>query len=218
MKILLVDDHVLFREGLKLILNKFDQAIDLIEADTYEEAARVAKAASSLDLILLDLKMPGVNGMDGLVDMRRHVGDTPVVIISGAYTQPDIARAFECGAAGFIPKTLGSRAMFSAINLVLSGERYVPSLAFIRDEVSSETGPEPSVPQAATDDPFASLTPREHDVLTLLVQGMSNRQIADKLQLQEVSVRARLTGIFRKLGVTSRTQAVGLAIRRGFGK
>lgn len=215
MKILLADDHVLFREGLKLILRKFDRDIDLIEADSYEEAANVAESSAFLDLVLLDLKMPGVNGMDGLVDMRKRAGDTPVVIISGAYSQPDIARAFECGAAGFIPKTLGSRAMFSAINLVLSGERYVPSLAFIKDEATTQPvaiGSE----ESATESPFDRLTPRERDVLELLVQGMSNRQIADRLQLQEVSVRARLTGIFKKLGVKSRTQAVGLAIRTGF--
>jgi two-component system, NarL family, nitrate/nitrite response regulator NarL len=211
-KILLADDHVLFREGLKLILTKFDQDIDLIEADTYEEAARVADTSPALDLVLLDLKMPGISGMDGLVDIRKRVGNTPVVIISGAYSQPDIARAFECGAAGFIPKTLGGRAMFSAINLVLSGERYVPSLAFIKDEALPETLP--SFPgQPELDAPFNTLTPREHDVLQLLVQGMSNRQIAGNLQLQEVSVRVRLTGIFKKLGVSSRTQAVGLAIR-----
>lgn len=215
MKILLADDHVLFREGLKLILKKFDQDIDLIEADTYEDAARTAEERSPLDLILLDLKMPGVNGMDGLVDMRKRVGSTPVVIISGAYSHPDIARAFECGAAGFIPKTLGGRAMFSAINLVLSGERYVPSLAFIKDGTSPEIDPAPA--QAGPGNPFADLTPRERDVLKLLVQGLSNRQIADRLDLQEVSVRTRLTGIFKKLGVTSRTQAVGLALRNGFG-
>ena len=216
MKILLADDHVLFREGLKLLLRKFDQNIDLIEADSYEEAARAAESTPALDLILLDLKMPGVNGMDGLVDIRRRVGETPVVIISGAYSDPDIAKAFECGAAGFIPKTLGGRAMYSAINLVLSGERYVPSLAFIKEEGSTPTRPPAADSASGQDDPFKTLTPRERDVLELLVQGMSNRQIAEKLQLQEVSIRARLTGIFRKLGVTSRTQAVGLAIRTGF--
>ncbi len=216
MKILLADDHVLFREGMKLILRKFDQDIDLIEADSYEEAARVAETTPALDLVLLDLKMPGVNGMDGLVDIRRRVGKTPVVIISGAYSDPDIAKAFEAGAAGFIPKTLGSRAMYSAINLVLSGERYVPSLAFIKDEAASPVSPPEAPHPSDHDDPFSDLTPRERDVLELLVQGMSNRQIADKLQLQEVSIRARLTGIFKKLGVTSRTQAVGLALRNGF--
>ena len=215
MKILLADDHVLFREGLKLILKKFDQDIDLIEADSYEEAARVADSSATLDLVLLDLKMPGVEGMDGLMDIRKRAGETPVVIISGDYSQPDIARAFQCGAAGFIPKTLGSRAMFSAINLVLSGERYVPSIAFINDEPGLEAGPAP-VEKTGTVDPFTTLTPREHDVLELLVGGMSNREIAEKLQLQEVSIRARLTGVFRKLAVTNRTQAVGLAIRNGY--
>ena len=216
MKILIADDHVLFREGLKLILKQFDQEMDLIEADSFEEAARVADSSADLDMVLLDLKMPGVMGMDGLVDIRRRVGETPVVIVSGAYSKPDIAQAFKCGAAGFIPKTLGSRAMYSAINLVLSGERYVPSLAFVDEELEPTPATAPEAKTDSAEDPFKTLTPRERDVLELLVQGMSNRQIADKLQLQEVSIRARLTGIFKKLGVNSRTQAVGVAIRKGF--
>ncbi|MCP5371247.1 MAG: response regulator transcription factor [Hyphomicrobiales bacterium] len=216
MKILIADDHVLFREGLKLIIKHFDEAIELIEADTFEEAAQTADATPDLDMVLLDLKMPGVMGMEGLVDMRRRVGETPVVIVSGAYSRPDIAEAFRCGAAGFIPKTLGSRAMYSAINLILSGERYVPSLAFVDEDSDPGAAMAPAAEPAPAEDPFQALTPRERDVLVLLAQGMSNREIADKLHLQEVSIRARLTGIFKKLGVNSRTQAVGVAIRGGF--
>ena len=215
MKILIADDHDLVREGLKFVLKKFDQDIDLIEAKSFDEAARAAESSFMLDLVLLDLKMPGAKPMEGLAEIRKRAGDTPVVIISGAYSQPDITRAFQCGAAGFIPKTLGSHAMLSAINLVLSGERYVPYIAFANDKLQPETDSAPAEQMKAVN-PFASLTPREHDVLELLVGGMSNREIAEKLQLQEVSIRARLTGVFRKLAVTNRTQAVGLAIRNGY--
>lgn len=212
MKILLVDDHDLFREGLKLILSKLDQDIELIEAESFDQAIRAVDGSADLDLVLLDLKMPGVKGMDGLVDMCAHAADTPVVIISGAYEQPDITQAFQHGAAGFIPKTMSSRAMYSALNLVLSGERFIPSSAFLDGEFRTVD----MAPPELADDPFPSLTRREHDVLALLVNGLSNRQIAEKLQLQEVSVRARLTGLFKKLGVQNRTQAASLAIREGY--
>ncbi len=209
-KILLVDDHDLFREGLKLLLNKLDQEIELIEAESFDQAIRVVEDTADVDLILLDLKMPGVKGMDGLVDMRARAADTPIVIMSGAYAQSDIAQAFQHGAAGFIPKTMSSRAMYSALNLVLSGERYIPSAAFLDGEIRTDDA------TATADDPFRALTRREREVLALLVDGLSNRQIAERLQLQEVSVRARLTGLFKKLGVHNRTQAASLAIREGY--
>ncbi len=213
MKILLVDDHDLFREGLKLILRRLDRDIELLEADCFAEAVRLVEAGPALDLILLDLKMPGVDSMSGLADLRERAGETPVVIISGAYVQSDISAAFQNGAAGFIPKTMGSKAMFSAINLVLSGEKFVPSLAFLGEDAALPPGSQ-AAPQQT--EGFADLTPRQHDVLSLLVQGMSNREIADTLGLQEVSVRARLTGIFKKLGVKNRMQAASLAIRQGY--
>lgn len=212
MKILLVDDHDLFREGLKLILTRLDQEIALIEAESFDQAIGVVESAADIDLVLLDLKMPGVKGMDGLVEMCARAADTPVVIISGAYAPSDIAQAFQHGAAGFIPKTMGSRAMYSALNLVLSGERFIPSAAFLDGEIRTGETAEP----APADDPFPALTRREREVLALLVDGLSNRQIAERLQLQEVSVRARLTGLFKKLGVQNRTQAASLAIREGY--
>ena len=215
MKVLLADDHVLFRDGLKLVLTKFDPDIQVIEADTYETALEAVEREGQVDLVLLDLKMPGMNGFEGLDGMREQAGDTPVVIVSGAFSQKDISVAFNHGAKGFIPKTLGSKAMFSAINLVLSGETYVPSIAYF-DTPESGTGDRHRSDSSSGNGVFDNLTPRENDVLGLLVDGLSNQQIADQLGIREVTVRARLTAIFRKIGVTSRTQAVGLAIRKGF--
>lgn len=215
MKVLLADDHMLFRDGLKLVLNKFDPDIQVIEADTYEAALEAVDREGQVDLILLDLKMPGMNGFDGLDGMRAVAEKTPVVIVSGAFSQKDISSSFDHGAEGFIPKTLGSRAMFSAINLVLSGEKYVPSIAYF-DKLESGADQRRRPTGVVGDGVFPDLTPREHDVLGLLVEGLSNQKIADQLGIREVTVRARLTAIFRKIGVTSRTQAVGLAIRKGF--
>ena len=215
MKVILADDHVLFRDGLKLVLNKFDPEMQVIEADTFDAALEAVAREGQVDLILLDLKMPGMNGFDGLDNMHARAENTPVIIVSGAFSKRDISIAFDHGAKGFIPKTLGSRAMFSAINLVLSGETYVPSIAYF-DRQDADTGDGSRSDGAIGNDVFPSLTPREHDVLGLLVEGLSNQHIADKLGIREVTVRARLTAIFRKLGVQSRTQAVGLAIRKGF--
>jgi len=214
-KVLLADDHMLFRDGLKLVLNKFDPEMQVIEADTYDNALEAVEREGPVELILLDLKMPGMNGFDGLDGMRARAENTPVVIVSGAFSQADISAAFDHGAEGFIPKTLGSRAMFSAINLVLSGEKYIPSIAYFDRQTADADASLPSARNVGGG-VFPSLTPREHDVLGLLVKGHSNQQIADELGIREVTVRARLTAVFRKIGVTSRTQAVGLAIRKGF--
>ena len=215
MKVLLADDHMLFRDGLKLVLNKFDPDIQVIEADTYENAIDAVDREGQVDLILLDLKMPGMNGFEGLKGMRARAEKTPVVIVSGAFSQNDIATAFDHGAEGFIPKTLGSRAMFSAINLVLSGEKYVPAQAYF-DKPEAGANGQGQAAGSSGNGIFPDLTPRECDVLELLVEGLSNQHIADQLGIREVTVRARLTAIFRKIGVNSRTQAVGLAIRKGF--
>lgn len=211
MKILLADDHALFRDGLRLILDKFDPSIEVIEAASFDQALETAREHTDLALMILDLKMPGMAGAQSVATVRHAFPDIPVVVLSGAYARTDVAAALDCGAAGFIPKTLGGRALFGAINIVLAGEKYVPSEIYFDNSQSLSDGADQSVA-----DVFTTLTPRERDVLGLLVDGFSNRQIAEKLKIQEVSVRARLTAVFRKIGVKNRTQAVAAAIRGGF--
>jgi len=214
MKVLLADDHVLVREGMKLLFEKLDPGIEVVEAESFEQAVTLAEQEPDLDLVLLDLRMPDMHGVESLAGIREAAGSVPVVILSGAFDRCDVLAALDNGAAGFIPKTLGSEAMFHAINLVLSGEKYVPSLVYFHgDDEPAETGGSGG---GADGTVFADLTMREKEVLRLLVEGHSNSQIAERLNLQEVSVRARLTSVFKKLGVKNRTQAVGLAIRSGF--
>jgi len=208
MKFLLADDHGLFREGIKLIFNKLQPDIDVIEAETLPETEAKLTDGTRYDLILLDLKMPGVSGLDSVEKIVSLSGDQPVVVMSGAYRRVDVLSCIEKGASGFIPKTLGGQAMINAINLVLHGEKFIPSVICSTEDDVLEEETDSRI--------FEDLTTREREVLKYLVEGHSNKVIASILELQEVTVRAHLKGVFRKLGVSSRTQAVGLALRSGF--
>jgi DNA-binding NarL/FixJ family response regulator len=211
MRFLLADDHGLFREGIKLIFNKLQPDTEIVEAETLPETEKLLSGQDKFDLILLDLKMPGMNGLDSVSRVVDVAGEQPVVVMSGAYRRADVLATIEKGAAGFIPKTLGGQAMVNAINLILHGEKFIPSVICSSDEEEdAETNAEKDLSI------FEGLTGREREVLLHLVEGHSNKVIANILDLQEVTVRAHLKGVFRKLGVSSRTQAVGLALRRGF--
>jgi two-component system, NarL family, nitrate/nitrite response regulator NarL len=209
MRFLLADDHGLFREGIKLIFEKLQPGIEVFEAETLSETETLLAANAKYDLILLDLKMPGGNGMSSVQKIVEKAKGQPVVVMSGAYRRADVLTCIENGAFGFIPKTLGGQAMINAINLVLNGEKYIPSII-------CSTEPEEDIEDTSDDSLFEELTTREREVLKHLVEGHSNKVIANILDLQEVTVRAHLKGVFRKLNVSSRTQAVGLALRKGF--
>lgn len=209
MKFLLADDHTLFREGIKLILNKLQPDVEVFEAETLAETQEKIEQEGPFDLILLDLKMPGATGLDSVERIVKTAQEQPVVVISGAYRRADVLSCIGKGAAGFIPKTLGGQAMVNAINLVLNGEKFIPSVI-----CSSE--PEETLLEYGDTSIFDDLTVREREVLQYLADGNSNKIIASILSLQEVTVRAHLKGVFRKMGVSSRTQAVSMALRRGF--
>ncbi|MDV7338724.1 response regulator transcription factor [Terasakiella sp. A23] len=209
MKFLLADDHGLFREGIKLIFNKLQPDIEVVETENLPDTEKLLNSDVAFDIILLDLKMPGVHGLDSVEKVVKLAKNQPVVVMSGAYRRADVLSCIEKGASGFIPKTLGGQAMINAINLVLNGEKFIPSVICSTD-AEEEQADETDMSL------FNDLTAREREVLKYLVEGHSNKVIANILELQEVTVRAHLKGVFRKLGVSSRTQAVGLSLRRGF--
>lgn len=213
MNFLLADDHDLVRETLKFFLERFDPEVKVTEARTLNEAMEAGSKLNKISLVLLDFRMPGMNGFSGLDAMRRRFPDVPVVIISGFVGREDVIEAIQHGAAGVIPKTLGSKAMLGAIRLVLAGETFVPSMV-ARDEFEITDDLIGSEPPAES--PISTLTAREREVLRILTTGLTNKAIGEKLGIQEVTVKLHLRGIFRKFQVSNRTQAVRMAIQSGW--
>jgi len=214
-RILLADDHTLIRENLRDFLQTLDTDVSIFEAATLQEAEETASRQSSLDLIILDLMMPGMNGLKGIQHMVEKYTGIPVVILSGSVIQENILGALDFGARGFIPKTIGGKAMLSALRLILSGETYVPTqaLAGAGERLGDETISKEEGNQAG---PLKDLTDRERDVLSLLVKGHPNKIIARELGLKEVTVKVYLQAVYRKLGVSNRAQAVGTALGLGW--
>ena len=199
MRIILADDHVLVRDALKSYIERLAEDAVVLAVSSFPEAYSLAQQEVEVDLVILDLRMPGMNGLEGLTRMRSLRPRTPVVIMSGLARPQDISEALEAGAAGFFPKTLNGAALVSAVRLVLAGERFVPST----DHAGSTDAAATVVENEATN----SLTTREREVLDLLTKGLSNKEIARKLELQEVTIKLHVRGICRKLGAKNRTQA-----------
>jgi len=194
MRILLADDHDLVRDAIQSYVQRLDPSIVVETARTLAEA-ETAAAGARYDVILLDLHMPGMNGLAGLGAMVERYPDTPVCLISGAMRHEDVLQALDLGAAGCLPKTLSGEPLVEALRQVVAGEIYLPH---------GLPGAEAPSPTAAA---LATLTGRERDVLLLVAKGLSNKEIGRILKLQEVTIKLHLRSIFRKLGVRNRTQA-----------
>lgn len=203
MNILLCDDHALFREGLSHILNKLDTETEVLvhEVESVEHALEFAEFQQNIDLILLDLNLPGMNGIDGLKSLQSCYAFTPIVMLSASEANSDIRNALANGAMGYICKSMSSQNMLNALKLVLAGDVYIPTIALQDNQqtVSIQT----------------SLTNRQLDVLKLLQEGLANKLIADKLHISEATVKMHITAIFKTLNVSNRTQAVLKAQTRG---
>lgn len=214
MRILLVDDHTLFREALLHVLKQFDSTAVVIEAATAREAIRLASHYNDLDLILLDLTLPGLNGLSALPELHGIRPTAPLVILSASEDSLDVRQALEAGAMGYIPKSSSSHEMITALRLVLAGEVYVPPamLATLEslDAVLVE-GTTVSMEEGGAD----GLTPRQLEVLRLMAQGLSNKGICKRLNVAEGTVKLHVTAIMRALNTCNRTQAVIEATRRG---
>lgn len=191
MKIILADDHALFREGISHVLKDLDQQVTILEASGVEQALEAARHHADIDLVLLDLNMPGQNGFEALQTFSTEFPTLPVVVLSASESRNDMQRALDLGAMGYISKGSTSNIMLNALRLVLSGEVYVPSY-LLQNKVPEEH----------------SLTQRQLDVLTLMDQGHSNKVIASMLDISEATVKMHVTAIFRELQVSNRTQAV----------
>jgi DNA-binding NarL/FixJ family response regulator len=208
MRILLADDHALFRSGLRLVLEQLGPDVSVTEAGDFQEA--LAQSEPTLDLALLDLNMPGMDGAAGVVRIRDKAMGVPVVVISASEDAADIERLLDAGAVGYIPKSSSSQVLLSALSLVLAGGVYVPTQVLRRAlppyGSSGYSGKHPA---------GSALTNRQLDVLRLLVQGKPNKVIARELSLSEGTVKIHLASLYRTLNAANRTEAVMAAQRQG---
>jgi len=198
--LLIADDHPLFRGALReAVAGLFDRA-QVGEAGTFEQVTELIEKSGDIDLILLDLSMPGVRGFSGLMYLRAQYPSVPIVVVSANDDPAVIRRCMEFGASGFIPKTLGVEALRRAIACVLQGEVWTPPDIDLARQSDAET--------AALIARLATLTPQQVRVLMMLSGGLLNKQIAYELGVSEATVKAHVSAILQKLGVESRTQAV----------
>lgn len=205
-KIIVADDHPLFRAALQQAVRQALNSVEIVEAASLDAVHQAVADNPDADLILLDIHMPGAHGFSGLVFLRGVNPGIPVVVVSGSEEGHVIRRALDYGASGFIPKSSSLDTLASAIKQVLAGELWIPP------EVH-DTLEEMSAEDARFADALASLTAQQFRVLTLLTEGMLNKQIAFELDVSEATIKAHVTAILRKLGVQSRTQAVIAAKR-----
>lgn len=212
MKLLIADDHTLFRDALVQYIERSGTVAKIALAKDFYESMEILKKDSAYNLVILDLRMPGMNGTEGFVKIRESYPGVPVALMSGVAEPADVCKALDLGAVGYFPKTLSGKALLNAIEQVLHGEIYVPedhSTGGIMPSYYADT-PKNSegVPPVPSD---IQLTPREKDVLGYLVEGASNKEIARELDLQVVTVKLHVRGICRKLHVQNRTQAALVA-------
>jgi DNA-binding NarL/FixJ family response regulator len=202
-RIIIVDDHPLFRAALRQTLAVGDATVNVEEAGDLANLSASLDAERDCDLVLLDLNMPGVRGFSGLLLLRAQYPDIPVMIISAVEDATVIRRAFELGASGYLHKSEGPTEIRRAIETVLAGEVFVPK--------GTTLGAEDE--QSALMKRLATLTPQQVRVLMMLSDGLMNKQIAFELTISEATVKAHVSAILQKLDVDSRTQAVIAASR-----
>ena len=206
----IADDHPLFRGALREAVSALFADATIAEAGSFDDAVALLEKGEEVDLILLDLTMPGVRGFSGLMYLRAQYPSVPVVVVSANDDPAVIRRCMEFGASGFIPKTLGVGEMGRAIWRVLEGGIWTPPDVDLKAGADSEA--------ADLMGRLATLTPQQVRVLMMLSEGLLNKQIAYNLSVSEATVKAHVSAILQKLGVESRTQAVIAAAKIEAGK
>ncbi len=199
-RLVIADDHPLFRGALREAVSGLLERVDIAEAGTFDDAVELLERQGDVDLVLLDLTMPGARGFSGLMYVRAQYPSVPVIVVSANDDPAVIRRCMEFGASGFIPKTLGVEAMRAAISRILGGGVWMPP------DIDLSTGSDAEAAELMTR--MATLTPQQVRVLMMLSEGLLNKQIAFQLRVSEATVKAHVSAILQKLGVESRTQAV----------
>lgn len=213
MRILIVDDHPLIREGLANVLRELDEVLEAIEAESGDEAIESLRTNAAVTFVLLDLLLPGTEGLSLLHQVRAERPDVPVVVLSAHDDPQTVHDAISAGAMGFISKRSSTPVLVSALRLVLAGAVYIPPEALALADPRTRTGTvsgsrNTSRPATAVTPADLGLTERQVDVLALMVQGKPNKVICRELGLAEGTVKTHIASILRILKVSSRTQAL----------
>jgi DNA-binding NarL/FixJ family response regulator len=210
-KILVVDDHALVREGLCQVLKGLDDQVEVLQAADCTEAFQLADQHPDLDLVLLDFHLPDMNGLEAMGVLAQSHPELPVVILSGSYNLQIVRKVMKSGAAGFIAKSGVSTELLFALRQVLAGEVYYPT-----DLLHSLTAP--SQGQTQDELPSFPLTTRQEEVLQLLMDGLANKEISRVLNLSAETTKNHVTAVLRHFGVKTRVQAVIAATDQGYNK
>lgn len=207
MKILIADDHALFRDGLRLQLEALEEDLDIHQAESFEEVVKTVSANPDMDLILLDLSMPGGSWQDSLKKLSDDFKGK-IVILSASEAYDDISDALDMGVSGYIPKRSATKVLINALRLVMDGGTYLPPAmlhATSQREKNQNSSQKHVLPSGKT------LTPRQLEVLQHLSKGESNKQIAYEMKVSEATVKLHINALLRNLEAHNRTQAVVVA-------
>ena len=204
MKLLVVDDQTMVRQGIAALLAQDDPSAIVLEAGDSAEGLALAGQHADLDVVFLDLALPGMGGMAAIVEFGRKRPDVPVIVLTASDDPQKVRQAFELGALGYVPKSANAQTLLAALRLVLSGSAFVPDL-LLRD------GPSSRMSGGGSNGGRARLTARQAEILDCLRQGLSNKEIGLRLGLSEKTVKAHVTGVLRALGAANRAEAVRLA-------
>lgn len=217
MLILLADDHALVREGVKLVLQSHNADNEFLEAQDYAQTLNIIRTQAQIDLILLDLAMPGMERLDGLKYVRNAAPSTPIIVLSVFEGADDVKAALAHGANGYVPKSSANEVLSCAIDMVMLGETYLPHSALARPDIA--TGTRYGFRTAKRDDDLSAmnLTDRQMEVLYYLSEGQTNKEIAQKLSITEATVKTHLSKIYRLLKISNRSEAVRLALKMNLG-
>src|ERR1700743_3294303 len=198
--LVIADDHPLFRDALRQAVASVLTSAQIGEAASFEELTTLLEQDSDVDLILLDLTMPGISGFSGLIYLRAQYPAIPVVVVSASDDAGTIRRSVDFGASGFIPKRFGVETLRDAILKVMDGDVWIPP----NPDLTSPADPD----LTRLRDRLVTLTPQQVRVLMMLSEGLLNKQIAYELGVSEATIKAHVSAVLQKLGVESRTQAV----------
>jgi DNA-binding NarL/FixJ family response regulator len=213
MRIMVVDDHALVRRGMTYVVKEGFPEADVVEAESSQAALDILHAGTEIDLALVDVRMPDLDGLELLRAIKAEGAEFPIIMLSTYENAPYVKRALSDGAAGYLLKDATPEDLSQAINVAMSGSGNVLSPRVIQNLFDDQE----TLGGSGGRRTEFSLTQREHDILELLAEGRSNREIAGVLFLSEKTVKAHLAAIFRKLGVTNRTQAAMMAVQMGVG-